>query len=102
MRQRLSRAVVLDDEKQSEFACVGQAIGASLPMCRELLEVLIPNKTLSVGTFGRRTKASGEKAGELLKVLDEWTRPLVRDADGDEIYVSAPVLMVGSRKACVG
>jgi len=94
LQQRLSLAVVLDDEKQSEFACVGEAIGASLPMCRELLEVLIPGKSLSVATLGRRTKAAGEKAGQLLTVFDEWTRPLVRDADGDEIYVSAPVLMV--------
>jgi hypothetical protein len=94
LQHRLSLAVVLDDEKQSEFACAGEAIGASLPMCYALLDVLIPGKGLSVPTLGRRTKAAGEKAGQLLAVFDEWTRPLVCDADSDEIYVKAPVLMV--------
>jgi hypothetical protein len=92
--QRLARAVVLDDEKQSEFASIGQARGVSLPDCRELLEVLIPGQSLSVATLGRRTKAAGEKAGQLLAVLDAWTREQVREAAGDEIYVSDPVLMV--------
>ena len=93
LQQRLAVAVVLDKEKQAEFATVGQARGVSLPDCRELLEVLIPGQALSVATLGRRTQAAGKKAGELLEVLDEWTRPRVREVAADEIYVSAPVLM---------
>src|SRR5438128_12666427 len=41
LREDLSRGVVLDDEKQTEFACVGQAIGVTLPQCHMLLQVLI-------------------------------------------------------------
>ncbi len=94
LEQRLAQAVVLDDDKQAEFASVGQGIGVSLPACRVLLEVLKPGNSLSVSTLGRRTKAAGEKAGPLLAVFDEVARQQVRQAAGDEIYVSDPILMV--------
>jgi len=94
LQQQLSQAVVLDDAKQTEFACVGQACGVTLPQCHTLLEVLIADRALSVASLGRRTQAFGQKAGELLEVLDEYARPRVRDAAADEIYVSTPVLMV--------
>jgi hypothetical protein len=94
LEQRLAVAVVLDEEKQAEFASVGQALGVSLPACWDLLDVFIPGRQQSVATLGRRTKAAGEQAGPLLAVLDEWTREQVRAASGDEIYVSDPVLMV--------
>ena len=94
LEQRLAQAVVLDDDKQAEFASVGQGIGVSLPGCRVLLEVLKPGNSLSVSTLGRRTKAAGEKAGPLLAVFDEVARQQVRQAAGDEIYVSDPILMV--------
>jgi hypothetical protein len=94
LQQRLDQAVVLDDDKQAEFASVGQAIGASLPECRVLLEVLKPGQSLSVPTLGRRTQAAGEKAGQLLPVLDEVARPLVHQSTADEIYVRDPILMV--------
>ncbi len=93
LEQRLQGAVVLDEEKQAEVACVGQACGVTLPQCRTLLEVLIA-KPLSVATLGRRTHALGEKSGALLEVFDAYARPQVRDAAADEIYVRAPVLMV--------
>lgn len=93
LQQRLSLAVVVDDEKQTEIACAGQACGVTLSQCRTLLNVLIP-KPLSVPSLGRRTHAAGKKAGALLAVFDEFTRSLVRDGAGDEIYVSDPVLMV--------
>jgi hypothetical protein len=94
LQQRLALAVVLDDAKQTEVACVGQACGVTLAQCRTLLNVLIPGKALSVASLGRRTHAAGVKAGLLLAVFDEYTQPLVRDGAGDEIYVSDPVLMV--------
>jgi hypothetical protein len=90
----LSRAVVLDEDKQAEFATVGQARGVSLRACHVLLEVLIPGQVLSLATLGRRTQAAGEKAGPLLAVLDEGAGNLVREVAADEIYVKAPVLMV--------
>ena len=94
LEQRLAKAVVIDKEKQAELASVGQARGVTLRDCRELLQVLIPGKVLSVASLGRRTRAAGKKAHELLTVLDELARPLVRETAGDEIYVKDPVLMV--------
>lgn len=91
---QLARAVVLDKAKQEEFASVGQALGVSLPSCWSLLDVLIPGHQESVATLGRASKAAGQKAGQLLVVCDAWTQERVRDAAADEIYVSAPVLMV--------
>lgn len=94
LEQRLAVAVVIDEEKQAEFATVGQARGISLPDCRELLEVLIADQSLSVSTLGRRTQAAGQKAGELLQVVDDYARKQVREAAADEIYVRGPVLMM--------
>jgi hypothetical protein len=92
--QRLAMALVLDKEKQETLSIVGQAHGVSLPVCRELLKVLIPGQPESVPTLGRVTQAAGQKAGQLLTVLDEWARARVRDVAADEIYVKDPVLMV--------
>ena len=92
--RRCRQAVVLDEEKQANFATLGQAIGVSLPECWELLEFLIPGEVLSRATLGRRTQAAGENAGQVLAVLDEPTRQQVRQGAADEIYVKDPVLMI--------
>ena len=90
----LTRAVVIDDDKQAEVATVGQARGVTLRDCRALLAVLIPGRVLSIATLGRRTQAAGVRAGQLLAVVDEVARQRVREAAADEIYVKDPVLMV--------
>jgi hypothetical protein len=94
LEQRLAMSVVIDEEMQAALATVGQARGVTLRDCRELLELLIPGKALSVASLGRRTQAAGKKAGELLAVLDEAARQHVREVAADEIYVKDPVLMV--------
>jgi hypothetical protein len=94
LRRQLAQTVVLDADKQAEVAAVGQACGVSLPVLHTLLEVLRPGGVASVATLGRWTRAAGRKAGPLLAVFDEHTRPRVRQAVADEIYVSAPVLML--------
>jgi hypothetical protein len=91
--QRLAKSVVIDEEKQAELASVGQAIGVSLTACWLMLDVLIPGQQQSVPTLGRRTQAAGKRAGELLAVLDEQTRPLARELVADEIFVNKAVLM---------
>jgi hypothetical protein len=94
LAQRLSRAVVLDKEKQQEFASVAQAVGVSLPTCQTLLEVLLRERTPKVSTLGRWAQAAGKKAGALLAVLDAFTSERVEQAVADEIYTKKPVLMV--------
>jgi hypothetical protein len=94
LQRQSAQAVVLDKEKQAEFAAVGQAIGVSLPDLHTLLEVLRPGGSAAVSTLGRWAQAAAAKAGPLLAVFDEFTRPRVRQATADEIYVTDPVLMV--------
>src|SRR5262249_18462403 len=86
LQERLSQAIVLDKDKQKEFASVAQAVGVGLPTCRTLLEVLLGKRAPKVSTLGRWTKAAGKKAGELLAVLDEFTYDRVKQAVADEIY----------------
>jgi hypothetical protein len=93
LEKSLAQAVLLDEDKQAEFASVCQAVGTSLPQCRQLLEVLMA-KPPSVAKLGRWTHAAGEKAGALLAVMDKLARAQVREAAADEIYVKDPVLMV--------
>jgi hypothetical protein len=94
LEERLAVSVVIDEEIQAQLAAVGQAHGVSLPAVWEFLDVLIPGKQLSVATLGRRSKAAGEKAGQLLPILDELARERVREAAADELYVNDPVRMV--------
>jgi hypothetical protein len=94
LEQRLAVSVVLDKDMQAQLAAFGQANGVSLPIVWEFLDVLIPGKQLSVASLGRRSKAAGDKSGELLPVFDEWAREQVRAVAADELYVNDPVRMV--------
>jgi cell division protein FtsB len=94
LKRQAAMAVVLDENKQAEFAGVGQSCGVTLAQCHTLLAVLIPGKPLSPASLGRRTQALGQKAGPLLEVFDEYARQRVREGAADEIYVRAPVLML--------
>jgi len=58
----VGEVVVLDAEKQGEFAGVSvQAARVTLRDCRELLKVLIPGRALSVAELGRRSNAAAGK-----------------------------------------
>lgn len=93
-QQRLATAVILDSDKQAEFAAVGQAEGVSLADLHTLLKVLLRDRAPSVATLGRRTQAAAARSAALLAVFDEQTQPRVTQAVIDELYVSRPVLMV--------
>jgi len=93
--RRLAEMVLLDADKQAEFACTAQADGVSLAVARRLLAVFLGKGTPSVAKLGRWTKAAGDKAGALLTVLDAVSATRVSQAVTDEIYVGGqPVLMV--------
>jgi len=95
LQRRLDHAVVLDEDRQAEFAAVAQAEGVSLPVARRLLRVALRQRTPSVAKLGRWTKAAGQRCTPLLAALDEVTRPRVRQAVADEIFVRRrPILMV--------
>jgi hypothetical protein len=92
--RQLAQAVVLTKDKQAEFAATGQACGISVPNLHTLLKVLRADGIAGVSTLGRWNQQASQKAGPLLAVLDEFTRPRVRQGVGDEIYVPDPVLML--------
>jgi hypothetical protein len=88
LQERLEHAVEITSDKQHEFAAVAQAEGVSLGVARRLLRVVAGSaSTPSVPTPGRATLESGKRAGDSLVVLDEVTRPKVRQGTADEIFL---------------
>ncbi len=95
LQQQLAQALVLRPDQLAEFAATAQAEGVSLPVTQRLLAVFLPQRTPSVAQLGRWTAAAARRAKQWLAVLDGQTRPLVREAAGDEIFFGRqPVLMV--------
>ena len=89
LEERLRHAVEITSDKQHEFATVAQAEGVSLSVARRLLRVVAGSApTPSVPTLGRATLESGKRAGDLLVVLDEVTRPEVKQGTADEIFLA--------------
>jgi hypothetical protein len=89
LQERLERAVEISRDKQEEFASVAQAEGVSLNVARRLLQVVAGPVTIpSVPTLGRATEEAGKRAGDLLKVLDEFAQPKVTQATADEIFLA--------------
>jgi hypothetical protein len=95
LEEQLRHAIVLDPDRQAEFAAVAQGEGVSLPIARRLLQVLLTTRTPSVAALGRWTHNAARRAGALLTVLDAVARPAVRQAAADEIFVGRkPILML--------
>jgi hypothetical protein len=91
---RLAVAVVVDRDKQAEFAATGQARGVSLTAIYVLLRVLLGPDTPSPATLGRFSQAAGRRAGALLAVLDRHSRSRARQVAADEIFSGQrPILM---------
>ena len=89
LETRLKHAVEITPDTQHEFATVAQAEGVSLSVARRLLQVVTGQKrSRAVATLGRATLEAGQKAGPLLKVLDEAVRPEVKQGTADEIFLA--------------
>jgi chromosome segregation ATPase len=88
LQERLSHAVEITADTQHEFATVAQAEGVSLSVARRLLRVVTGSRrSRAVATLGRATLEAGKKAGQLLRVLDEAARPVVKQGTADEIFL---------------
>jgi hypothetical protein len=95
LQAQRDQAVILDADRQARFASTAQAEGVSLPVARRLLAVLLGPRTPSVAQLGRWTQAVGRRAGTLLEVLDEASRPRAQQVAADEIFFGRrPCLMV--------
>lgn len=94
LRRQLRQAVVLDADKQAEFAATAQGLGVSLAAARALLAVLLGCAAPSRACLGRLTQQAGRRATAVLAMLDEQARPRARQVAADEIFVGRrPVLM---------
>ena len=88
LQQQLADQGAQIRDLQDEFASVAQAEGVSLSVARRLLQVVARSVTIpSVPTLGRATEDAGKRAGPLLEVLDEVSRPKVKQATADEIFL---------------
>jgi len=94
LQSRLAVAVVVDRDKQAEFAATGQARGVSLTAIYVLLRVLLGTAAPSPATLGRFSQAAGRRAGALLCILDRHSRSRARQVAADEIFSGRrPILM---------
>jgi hypothetical protein len=92
-QQQFRHAVFLTPDKLAEFASTGQAAGVPFSAARALLRVLTPHPP-SVAQLGRLAHEAGRRAGAVLALLDEHSRPKAKQVAGDEIFVGhRPVLM---------
>lgn len=94
LQGRLALAVVVDRDKQAEFAATGQARGVSLTALYVLLRVLLGAATPSPAKLGRFSHTAGRRAGAVLAVLDRYSRSRARQVAADEIFSGRrPILM---------
>jgi hypothetical protein len=85
-RQRQQRwAVVIDPDKQAAFAATAQAAGVSLSVAWGLLRLLLGTQPPSRAERGRQTRAAGPRAGQVLAVLDEFSRPRAHQVAAAEL-----------------
>jgi len=94
LRQQLRHAVVVDADRQAEFAATAQALGVSLTAAHALLRVVLRQDTPSRATLGRLARTAARRAAATVAVLDAFSRPRARQVAADEIFAGhRPVLM---------
>jgi hypothetical protein len=94
LRRQLRHAVVVDGDRQAEFAATAQALGVSLAAAHALLRVVLRQDTPSRATLGRMARAAADRAAAAVAVLDEFSRPRARQVAADEIFAGRkPILM---------
>src|SRR5271167_108766 len=79
--------VLIDKDKQRQFAVTAFAMGVSLRQVEDLLGVLLPQDQVpDHSTLGRWVAHEAERAGEVLKVLDPACVGRVETLAIDEIF----------------
>ena len=94
LEHRLAAAVIVNRDKQAEFAATGQARGVSLAVIQVLLAVIMGPAAPSRAELGRLSHAAAERASDLLAVLDRYAKCRARQVAADEIFSGRrPILM---------
>jgi hypothetical protein len=90
----LDQTIEFPRERQQEFTVTGAAMGLSLTQVRELLRIVLPQRCPGRSTLGEWVGRWAQKAGQVLRSLDQSCRRLVRMLCIDEIFCRRmPVLM---------
>jgi hypothetical protein len=93
-QRQLQDAVIVDADRQAQFAATAQALGISLASAHALLRIVLQEQTPSRSTLGRRARAAARQAGATLAVLDAFSQPRARQVAADEIFAGRrPILM---------
>lgn len=91
------RRVVLDKDKQRQFATTAFAMGVSLRQAEDLLGVLLPpDQVPDHSTLGRWVADEAERAGTVLKALDPACVDRVETLAIDEIFFGGGRPWLGS------
>jgi hypothetical protein len=94
LEQQLRGAVVVDADKQAEFAATAQALGVSLSAVAALLAVLLGGAAPSVAQLGRLSQRAARRAGAVLEAFDQHSRARASQVAADELFAGRrPVLM---------
>jgi hypothetical protein len=87
LKREAESRVVLDKDKQRQFATIACAMGVSLRQVEDLLGVLLPrDRVPDHSTLGRWVADEAERAGEVLKALDPACLGRVETLAIDEIF----------------
>ena len=87
LQQQVQQAVRIGAEELERFGVTSQAMGVSLRQAEELLGTLLPAERVpDHATLGRWTQAAGQRAGNVLAVLDPQCAPAVATLCVDEIF----------------
>lgn len=90
----LDQTIEFPRERQQEFAVTGTAMGLSLTQVGVLMQIVLRKRCPSRSTLGEWVSQWAQKAGEVLRLLDQGCRQLVRMLCIDEIFCRrTPVLM---------
>ena len=86
-KREVENRVVLDKDKQRQFATTAFAMGVSLRQVEDLLGVLLPQDQVpDHSTLGRWVADEAKRAGEVLQVLDPACVDRVETLAIDEIF----------------
>jgi hypothetical protein len=87
LEARAGQQPALGRTKQRQFATTASAMGLSERQTEDLLQVVLPSgQAPSHATIGRWVKVEAQRAGQILKVLDQKCAAKVQTLALDEIF----------------
>jgi hypothetical protein len=99
-QQRLDQVIDLGPRRQGQLAVLLAALGISLnQMLRIFVFLLGTNRVPGRSSLGRWVRQAEQQAGQILRVLDEHSRPLARSLCPDEIFFHRQPVLVGVEPA---